>query len=204
LVELTTLAATESQELLEAQMSAVRTCLAGSAAKDRRLTLVLAAVHEVLRRRAVAPLPATVQARRFDAARWPDGKAERLRLYDELVDRLRSRVSDVVPAGASIAVVSRGDQRLVELKGIRAWHFPRGRDGRYAGHYPPDGGKALSHLRDLVADGIEYLVVPATAFWWFDHYPELDLHLRPLAIHTDEDYAVFDVRPRTTSRGAAT
>ncbi|HEY3553426.1 MAG TPA: glycosyltransferase family 4 protein, partial [Solirubrobacterales bacterium] len=39
--------------------------------------------------------------------------------------------------------------------------------------YPADGAAAAAHLEELRAAGAQYLVIPAEASWWLEHYPEL-------------------------------
>ena len=56
--------------------------------------------------------------------------------YDQLVLRIREVVSGALPPGATVIVVSKGDEELLKLDEIRAWHFPRYEDGVYAGYYP--------------------------------------------------------------------
>ena len=97
--------------------------------------------------------------------------------YRQLTARLRRVVRDAVPAGATVMVVSRGDDELVDLGGRDAWHFPRSADGEYRGHHPRDSAEAIAHLEELRAGGGEYLVVPRTAFWWLDHYDGFARHL---------------------------
>jgi hypothetical protein len=97
--------------------------------------------------------------------------------YARLVDRTRALVRTVVPAGAVLAVVTRGDDRLVDIDGRVGWHFPRTADGRWAGHHPPDSAAAVAALEDLRRRGARYLVFPATARWWLDYYGGLRQHL---------------------------
>jgi len=97
--------------------------------------------------------------------------------YGRLVDRTRALVRTVVPAGAVLAVVSRGDDRLTDVDGRIGWHFPRTADGRWAGHHPTDSAAAVAALDDLRRRGARYLVFPATARWWLDYYGGLRRHL---------------------------
>lgn len=98
--------------------------------------------------------------------------------YERLRQRVREAVRVALPPGARTLVVSRGDFRLLDLgPGVQAWHFPRDSGGGYAGHYPRDSAAAIEHLEALRSDGAEFLVLPATGFWWFDHYPGLARHL---------------------------
>jgi hypothetical protein len=97
--------------------------------------------------------------------------------YAELVLRVRSEVAAVVPPGASVLVVSKGDTALLDLPGLSAAHFPQAETGEYAGHHPRDGAAATAELEALRRAGAEYLVIPATARWWLDFYEELAVHL---------------------------
>lgn len=98
--------------------------------------------------------------------------------YEELAPRLASVVEELTPVGAIVLVVSKGDESLVRFDGRSGWHFPRSSTGQYAGHHPIDGYWAVDHLEALRTAGGAYLVLPATYYWWFEHYPELERHLR--------------------------
>jgi GT2 family glycosyltransferase len=114
--------------------------------------------------------------------RSPDGsrpfEATRRLGYRQLVERFRAEVSEAVPAGASVLVVSRGDRALLDLDGCEARHFPQDRDGGYLGHHPADSDDAVDRLESLRAAGAEFLVLPSTAAWWLDHYAGFAVHLR--------------------------
>jgi len=98
--------------------------------------------------------------------------------YRRLVERIRDAVRDEVPAGARVLVVSRGDRELVALGELDAGHFPQDTEGRYLGHHPRDSDDAIAQLEALRQGGAEYLVLPATSFWWLGHYEELATCLR--------------------------
>lgn len=98
--------------------------------------------------------------------------------YDELAPRIVALVEETTPVGTIVLVVSKGDESLVAFNGRSGWHFPRAGNGQYAGHHPIDGRWAVDHVEALRAAGGAYLVLPATYYWWLEHYPELDLHLR--------------------------
>jgi radical SAM protein with 4Fe4S-binding SPASM domain len=97
--------------------------------------------------------------------------------YLELVEQVRCVVQSAIPDDETVLVVSRGDERLLDLEGRHAWHFPRDEDGAFAGYHPRDSTSAMRHLEALRAEGAAYLVLPATAFWWLDHYRELVAYL---------------------------
>jgi len=98
--------------------------------------------------------------------------------YDELAPRIAALVEETTPVGTIVLVVSKGDESLIRFSGRSGWHFPRASNGQYAGHHPIDGQWAVDHLEALRATGGAYLVLPATYYWWLEHYPELELHLR--------------------------
>jgi len=95
------------------------------------------------------------------------------RRYRDRVDRVRAQVRATVPEGGRVLVVTRGDEALLRLGRRRGEHFPQSPTGLYAGHYPADGAGAAAHLEELREAGAQYLVVPAEASWWLEHYPEL-------------------------------
>lgn len=97
--------------------------------------------------------------------------------YQQLSLRLREAVRETVPPDATVLVISKGDPELVKLDKRRVWHFPRNKNGCYAGYYPADGNTAVEHLEDLRYKGAEYLVIPNVALWWLDFYPEFKQHL---------------------------
>ena len=58
------------------------------------------------------------------------------RSYGALIERIRVLAADTLPADATVAVVSKGDEELLKLPGRRGWHFPESAPGVYAGHHP--------------------------------------------------------------------
>jgi GT2 family glycosyltransferase len=97
--------------------------------------------------------------------------------YEREAEHLREAVSATVPSGATVLVVSRGDDALLRVNGRRALHFPQARDGGWAGHHPADSEEAIRQLETLREDGAEYLAVPSTYGWWLEHYVGLRRHL---------------------------
>jgi hypothetical protein len=98
--------------------------------------------------------------------------AERARIVERVVAMMR----ECVPSGARIAVVSKGDERLMTLGDGTVRHFP-GIGEAYAGFHPSDSEHAVSLLERERVRGAEYFVMPATALWWLDHYSGLARHL---------------------------
>jgi hypothetical protein len=97
--------------------------------------------------------------------------------YAELVAEVQSAVSASLPPAASALVLSKGDEALLEIPGIAAAHFPQDAAGGYAGHHPRDGETATAQLEELRRRGAQYLVIPATARWWLEHYGAFAEHL---------------------------
>ena len=95
----------------------------------------------------------------------------------EGVERLRDFAAVSSPRGATILVVSKGDEQLVTLRGRTGLHFPQGPDGDYAGFHPLDSAWAIDHLEQLRRRGADHLLLPAAAFWWLTHYAEFREHL---------------------------
>jgi GT2 family glycosyltransferase len=111
--------------------------------------------------------------------------------YGVLVERIRATISECVPTGATIAVVSRGDDSLLELGDATALHFPSAPDGRWAGHYPANTAAAVAQVEAARCAGAEYLLLPEPAFWWLDHYSGLGDHL---LLHGEEVACTSDLR----------
>jgi hypothetical protein len=105
------------------------------------------------------------------------GRHGQYRHYQQLIQRIKEVVRGVVPPDSTVIVVSKGDDELLKLPGCIGWHFPRELGGGYAGHYPADSNSAIAHVEDLRSQGAQFLLFPATALWWLDHYKELKQHL---------------------------
>jgi hypothetical protein len=90
--------------------------------------------------------------------------------YRQLQERVADFIYLVTPRGSTALVVSRGDDRLLEVPGRIGWHFPRAADGLFAGCYPADSKEAIEHLKQLHTDGADYLAIPITSFWWLEFY----------------------------------
>lgn len=122
-----------------------------------------------------------------------DGKSFRLASYDRLILRIREIVGSALPCGASVLVVSRGDEAMLNLEGRKAEHFPQGDSGAYAGHHPASSEEAIAQLERLRANGAAYLVFPKTSMWWLDHYVEFRQYLERgnPAVLRDESCTIF-------------
>jgi hypothetical protein len=97
-------------------------------------------------------------------------------VYAHMIKRIRTLVSRTLPAGATLAVVSDGDEDLLQLDGRRAMHFPQTQDGAHNGR-PANSGAAIAELESLRSQGAQYLLLPATSAWWLDHYADFREYL---------------------------
>lgn len=114
--------------------------------------------------------------------------------------RVRALVSTVLPAGARVLVISKGDDDLLQLDGRIGKHFPQGPGGVYAGHHPADSAEAIGHLERLRVQGADFLLIPASSFWWMHHYGDFRKHLESqyrVASYHDEIGLIFALRSGT-------
>lgn len=132
--------------------------------------------------------------------------------YQGLVGRIADTVRKVLPHGARVLVVSKGDERLVQIPGYRAEHFPQTPAGVYAGYHPADSAAAIKHLQELRARGAQYLLLPSSSFWWLDYYAEFKSYLdacrrvwdaEDCTIYRLEDAVAGNPTPRSHLHAAA-
>jgi spore maturation protein CgeB len=106
-----------------------------------------------------------------------------------VTQRVKDVVRRAVPEDRTVLVVSKGDDDLLKLDGRSGWHFPQAAGGVYAGHHPGDSAQAIKQLETLRGKGADFFLIPASAFWWLDFYPEFREHLeqnyRPVAYEED-------------------
>ena len=138
--------------------------------------------------------------RRFEA-KWgrawqPPVRRDRA-AYEAARVRIQALVRTSLPAGATVAVISKGDDELLESlaeDGRRAWHFPQSDDGDYLPSYPSDSADAMNLITATKRKGAEYLLIPQHSAWWLDHYREMAADLRRRAALLDHaDATLFDL-----------
>src|SRR5205823_7655407 len=81
------------------------------------------------------------------ALRLEAERDEKVPTYGSLVLRVQDAIHRHVPDMATVMVISKGDDALLQLNGRRAWHFPQDSNGHYAGHYPGDTSEVISDLQ---------------------------------------------------------
>ena len=196
---------TESR-LWETLSRAGRAHVAATNGRDEARRRFSAALEDVLTRRPKGSVVETISSPVHRLS--PDD-------YLRVVDDVKRSATRVLPADAHVLVVSRGDDRLLDL-GCTAWHFPRHPDGRWGGYHPGSSADALEHLRSLEAKGADHVLFPGTSRWWLEHYTELKDHLDThcALVHEDTACTIFRLRararpdaevpvPRLTSAAAA-
>jgi spore maturation protein CgeB/SAM-dependent methyltransferase len=111
--------------------------------------------------------------------------------------RVRDVVRLALPPGARVLVISKGDDDLLNLDGRCGMHFPQTETGVYAGYHPADSAEAIKHLEALKTKGADFLLVPASSFWWLDFYQDFRRHLENhhQVVAYDEDCLIFALRP---------
>jgi GT2 family glycosyltransferase len=110
--------------------------------------------------------------------RWKPHEPRISTSYARMVGRVQAEIRSRIPVGETVVVVSKGDEALIDLNGRKGWHFPQNQSGGYSGHHPPDGATAVAELEHLRSTGSRWFVLPQTAAWWLEHYPDLRLHLQ--------------------------
>ncbi len=115
--------------------------------------------------------------------------------YRGIVEHIRQVLAANVPPEGTVLVISKGDDTLLQVDGLRTRHFPQDEHGRYAGYYPADSDAAIAHLEHLRGLGAEFLLLPGTAFWWLDHYADFAQHLeqRHRRVFADKDCILFQL-----------
>jgi hypothetical protein len=118
--------------------------------------------------------------------------------YGALVHRVRELVWEHVPAGSTVAVVSKGDPGLILFDQRQGWHYPQTGTGQYIGHHPETGVAAVAHLEALRLRGAQYLVIPSIYAWFLDYYTDLRQHLSRLGelVHQDDVCAIYSLFKR--------
>ena len=106
------------------------------------------------------PVPTAAPSVVAAAASPAAEKLSKYALYARLIGELRQLVPTIVPEHSTLMVISRGDEELLKINRVTAWHFPQATNGVYAGHHPADDHAAISHLNSLLRMGGQYPADP--------------------------------------------
>jgi hypothetical protein len=107
----------------------------------------------------------------------------------------------------AIAVISRGDQRLVDaLSNERrvARHFPHEADGSAVAYHPASGLEAMQLVLAEHMEGTAYLIIPKPYLWWLEFYREMAADLsRHCKRHAPSDGScvIYDLSGLTQKAG---
>jgi hypothetical protein len=113
--------------------------------------------------------------------------------YLALVPRLRKTIQDAVPPKSNVVIVNDEADLLIQHKDRRAQDLSQNEKGADAGSSPGNSAEAIEQVETLRKKGADYLVFPATAFGWLDHYKQLKRYLerRYQTIHRSADTCVI-------------
>jgi GT2 family glycosyltransferase/glycosyltransferase involved in cell wall biosynthesis len=170
---------------------------------SERLTLIERRFRQsaVFGKTAVGP---DVDTTHFPAGQTQTSPEDEKQQYRSTIRQIRDVVNRCVSADATVIVVSKGDDELLQMPGRHGWHFPQADNGAYAGYHPRDSAAAIAHLETLRLRGGEYLLFPSTAFWWLEHYAEFRQHLDSCyqPVCRDESCVVYALRGPTSGPAA--
>jgi hypothetical protein len=147
----------------------------------------------------------------FKEVPWMNvGSAYDFRLYEgkgrrKLVAAIRVMRTEGATLTAALEPVPARNRNRV---GTILWNSPNDSESeiyvsiapRFSGYYPLDSDEAVARLEALREKGAEFLLVPCTAFWWLEHYPEFKSHLENRyrviadAKTSDNSCIIFDLR----------
>jgi SAM-dependent methyltransferase len=112
-----------------------------------------------------------------------------------LMARIKRVVRFTLPFFSKVIVVSEGEPDLLDLEGRLTWHLPCTENWVFAGPYPRNSAAAIEQIERLRAQyGAQFLLVPSTSFWWFDHFDELRRHLSSryrVVIHEEDTCLIY-------------
>lgn len=124
--------------------------------------------------------------------------------YARQLSQIRQVAAETLPPDSRVAVVSKGDQELLQAVGQNAWHFPQTLEGVYAGAHPVNSLAAIAHLEALRFKGADFLLIPHAAGWWLEHYDGFREHLshRYRELVRYDACVIFDLREQAVLREA--
>lgn len=121
-------------------------------------------------------------------------------VWSRHVDLLKRELQQLDLAEKPFAFVDEDMVRDLLDVGLESRPFPQ-RNGQYWGR-PVSDLAAIAELERARSDGAQLLVIAWPAFWWLEHYPEFERHLRSVyrCIWSGESAIAFDLRSPRKSR----
>jgi GT2 family glycosyltransferase len=118
--------------------------------------------------------------------------------YRRLIEEIREAAGKVIPAGAAVLVISKGDHELLDIEGMDVQHFPQDASGSYAGYHPAGSTDAIGHLKALQRARAAYLLIPGPSLWWLEHYAGFGQYLAAVGeeVFRESDLCVIFRLPR--------
>ncbi|RPJ62139.1 MAG: glycosyltransferase [Acidobacteria bacterium] len=115
--------------------------------------------------------------------------------YRSMLDKSAREIASLIPAGEKFILVDDVQWKANEVAKDRQVFPFLERDGQYWGA-PPDDDTAIRELERLRRVGASFMVFAEPAFWWFDHYPRMQTHLRTKypCLLRNERMVVFDLQ----------
>jgi hypothetical protein len=117
-------------------------------------------------------------------------------MHGQLMPVLRAALRKHVHPDAHVLVASEGSEENMRLNHKSLGYFPQGPNGRYIGNFFESGADAIRHIEELRRAGAQYILFPAAALWWFDHYHDFSAHMEtsyPRIAYEPEKFALFDL-----------
>jgi len=96
--------------------------------------------------------------------------------WEERLQLATQEIAQIVPPEEAYILVDDGQWQGEAIASAPAIPFLE-KDGQYWGA-PPDDATAIQELEQWHSKGVPFIVFGWSAFWWFDYYSGLDLHLR--------------------------
>ena len=109
--------------------------------------------------------------------------------WEELLEMAKRELGHVVPKGATIVLVDEGTWGSDVVSDWQPIPFVE-RDGVYWGA-PPDGESGVEELERLRRGGATFVVFGWPAFWWLDHYAELEEYLQAHSVRIFENTRII-------------
>ena len=86
-----------------------------------------------------------------------------------------AEIEGLIPEGGSVVLIDNGSLGAEFLPRHHVLSFPQ-HDGEFSGS-PCDEQQAIQELEQHQNDGVQWIVLAFSAFWWLDAYPRFFNHL---------------------------